>query len=242
MEAFGVPDFAWYDVTNGWQVFRNRPQQLFQAPDNMRKLYHATTLSQCRLILRDGFLVGLYHAGSKSSPAGIWGTSCPGHSVDRAPLDRGYSFHEENVDKGIVCGWDCPVVLAWDIEKETLKTHGELVDGSVIWVHKQPCGTIWDARNKPTSIWIHMSLYERFRNLPSWWHKLQEGTVVVCRSRVRFPSDLYKAGDAAPMTCGRVCAFENLRAEQWRQAGESKQWYCPTCGKFYAHCKPCTGW
>ena len=214
----------------------------------MQKLYHATTLSQCRDILRDGFRVGMCHAGTKSSPAGIWGCSHPGHSVDRAPLCRGYSFQTENDDdKGIVCGWDCPVVFAWDIEEWRLRTHDLLSDGTRILVHKQPCGTIWDARDRPTSIWIHTGLFERFRNLPSLWHTLQDGTAVACRSKRRrstskTPSDLYTAGDAAPMTCGRVCAFANLKAENWKKAGKSRQWYCPTCGQLYAQGKPCTGW
>ena len=209
----------------------------------MAKLYHATTLSQCRLILQGGFKVGLHHAGTKSSPAGIWGCSHPGHSVDRAPLERGYSFDaDESVDRGIVCGWDCPVVLAWDIERASLEDHVLLSDGTYVWVHKQPCGTFWDARKRPTSIWIHISLYKRFVELPSWWRKLQEGTAVVCRSKKGTPSDLYKAGDASPMTCGRVCSFDRLQEENWTQANESKRWYCPSCGRLYAQNKPCTGW
>ena len=92
-------------------------------------------------------------SGSKSSAAGIWGCSRPGHSVDRAPLDRGYSFHAKNVvGKSIWC---------WDIEKESLRTHTTPLDGTCIWVHKQPCGTVWDARNRPTSIWIHSGVYIR---------------------------------------------------------------------------------
>ena len=242
VQAFGIPDFQWSDIRDGWQVFRNRPWQMFSAPDNMEKLYHATTLSQCRDILHDGFKVGLEHTGSISSPAGIWGCSHPGHSVNRAPLHRGYSFHAENCDKGIVCGWDCPVVFAWDIETQMLKTHAVLADGSCVWVHKQPCGTIWDARSRPTSIWISMSLYHHLLKLPSVWHELQEGTMVVCRSRDKKPSDLYRAGDAAPMTCGRVCAFEQLGAEQWKKARASRQWYCPTCAERCGQSKPCTGW
>ena len=106
--------------------------------------------------------------------------------------------------------------------------------------HKQQCGTAWDARNRPTSIWIHIGMYNRFNELRAWWPKLQEGTAVVCRSRLKFPSDLYKAGDAAPMTCARVCSVEKLNAEGWQQAVASEQWRCPSCGELSAHCKPCT--
>ena len=207
----------------------------------MEKLYHATTLSQSRCILQEGFRVGLCHEGSISSPAGIWGCSHPGHSVDRAPLDRGYSFHAEDLDNGIVCGWDCPVVFAWDIEKDALKTHEKLPDCSFIWVHEQQCGTRWDARGRPTSSWIPVSLYSRFLDIPSCWRELQEGTVIVCRARAKKPSDLYKAGNAAPMSCGRVCAFENLEAERWKKATKSRQWYCPTCGSFKAQSMPSMG-
>ena len=237
---FGVTDFRWSRPIDNWIVFRNSPQQQLLAY-NMRTLYHATTLSQCRLMLQEGFRVGLYHAGSKSSAAGIWGCSCPGHSVDRAPLARGWSRGAENVaDKDIVCGWDCPVVLAWAIHKDALKTHSVLVDGTRIWVHKQPGGTRWDVRGRRTSIWIHRGLFKRFMELPSWWPKLQEGTAVACRSRCEKPTDLYKAGDAAPMTCARVCSFEKLEAEGWKKASGTGQWYCRSCGELYARCKPCT--
>ena len=56
----------------------------------------------------------------------------------------------------------------------------------------------------------------------------------------RSPSDLYKAGDAAPMTCARVCSFEKLEAEGWKKASGTGQWYCRSCGELYARCKPCT--
>ena len=99
---------------------------------------------------------------------------------------------------------------------------------------------IIDARNRPTWIWIHISMYNRFRELPSWWPRLQEGSAVVCRSRLRTPSDLYEAGKASPMTCARVCSVERLGAEGWRRAGGSKQWRCPACDELHARCKPCT--
>ena len=55
--------------------------------------------------------------------------------MDRAPLERGLSYHAKNVaDKGIVCGWDGPVVFAWDLEKESVHTHKRLFDGTQIWV------------------------------------------------------------------------------------------------------------
>ena len=214
VETFGVPDFKWYLFRNGWIVFRNRSEPLLTAPNDMEKLYHATTLSQSRDILQDGFRVGLYHAGSASSPAGIWGSSHPGHSIDRAPVARGYSCHTDNDDKNILCGWDCPVVFAWDIEEWRLQTHEMLYDGTRILVHKQPCGTTWNTRDRPTSIWFHIALYERFKILPTLWHTLQEGTAVVCRSESKKPSDLYKAGHAAPMTCGRVCPIDQLETEK----------------------------
>ena len=241
MEAFGVPDFAWRDRRDGWMIFRNRSESLLVAPPGMKKLYHGTTLTQCRDILQWGFRVGMCHTGSRSSPAGIWGCSVPDHCLDRAPLKRGSSYLASNhADRGIVCGWDCPVVLAWDLEDEKARTHETLSDGSRIWVHKQCCGTIWDARNRPTSIWIHEDLYERFVRLPSWWPMLQNGAAVACRTRYKQPSDLYKAGDAAPMSCGRVCVVEELKAQGWTRARKTKQWYCRSCGIPKDQVRPCT--
>ena len=241
-EAFGVPDFAWCDRSKaGWLILRNRPAPMLATPPGMQKLFHGTTLAQCQEILQSGFFVGMCHEGSMSSPAGIWGCSVPEHCVDRAPLDRGYSHAATNrLDRGIVCGWDYPVVFAWDLEEERVRKHETLSDGSQICVHKQPCGTIWDARNRPTSIWIHEDLYDRFCRLPSWWPKLQSGAVVACRSRHMQPFDLYQAGNAAPMTCARVCVFEELKANGWRKARESKQWRCPSCDNLKDQGKPCT--
>ena len=110
-EAFGVPDFAWCDRRAGWVIFRNRSESLLVTSPGMKKLYHGTTLTQCRDILQGGFSVGMFHKGSLSSPAGIWGCSVPEHCVDRTPLNRGYSRLTTNrADKDIVSGWDCPVV------------------------------------------------------------------------------------------------------------------------------------
>ena len=241
--CFGVPDFAWVDICYGWQVFRNRPEQLFSAPDNCKKLYHATTLSQCRLILDGGFQIGLHHEGTISSAPGIWGCSHPGHALNRACLDRGWSYTAKApADNGVVCSWDCPVVFGWDFEEDSLQRHRTLSDGTYVWVHKQPYGTIWNARQRPTSIWLNFALFKRFHELPALWHHLERGTAIVCRSRWQSPRDLYRCGHASPMTCGRVCDVDELHEKQWKRAAASKQWFCPDCGRLLEQGKPCTGW
>ena len=145
-EMFGVSDFQWMTLSGGgWQVFHNRPPQFSANPDSTVKLYHGTTLNQCRTILNEGFRVGLHFKGSESSPTGIWGCSAPGHCIDRVPLSRGYSFNTKNVlDRDVLCGWDCPVVLAWIVEKAGVGLHKVLADGTEVWVYKLLCGSIWD--------------------------------------------------------------------------------------------------
>ena len=83
--------------------------------------------------------------------------------------------------------------------------------------------------------WIHMALYERFNMIPLWWSQLRHGAFVACRSSWWSPEDLYSAGHSAPMTCGRVCLTMNLKRDGWVKAGDSKQYYCPTCAR-----GPCT--
>lgn len=155
-EIFGVPDFRWMRFTGAWQVFCNRLEQLSATPGFTNKLYHVATLAQCKNILHEGIRVGLEHPGSKSSQAGIWGCNHPGQSMDRAPLSRGYTF---------LRGWDCPIVLARIIDERHLKTHDTLSDGTCIWVHKLPCGTIWNARviQKSSSSVAHAATGNRGR-------------------------------------------------------------------------------
>ena len=247
LEAFGIPAFKWSsDEENGWRAFHNREDMLIEAPNGMKKLFHATTLYQCRDILSDGFCVGMYHMGSKSSPAGIWGCENPGHCLDRCPLRRGFSYQAVNEgDRLIMCGWDCPVVLAWNIDKRRIRTHGDPLkdeNRTRVLVHPLPSGSIWNVRDRPTSIWIHKDLYERFKNLPKEWGRLLDGTAVACRSKIQYPWDLYEAGKASPMICGRVCDVANLQEANWSRAINSDQWYCPTCGYLrYQKNKPCTG-
>ena len=243
MQCFGVRDFAWFCDTISWRVFRNCSDPLFLPPAHCHKFYHGTTLSQCREILQNGFQIGMHHAGTKTSPVGIWGTSHPGHSVERVCLRRGYSYTSENpADKQVICGWDVPVVLAWDIDKDECQSHRKLQDGTIVWVHKQPCNSIWNARERPTEIWIHRELYQRFHKLPDHWRHLQDGTAVACRSRRRFPEeDLYMCGHASAMTCARVCPFVSLHEAGWKQASATKQWRCPCCDILWNQGKPCTG-
>ena len=116
-----------------------------------------------------------------------------------------------------------------------LKKHQKHPDGSQVVVHRQQAGSIWEVRQRPTSIWIHMALYERFIMIPFWWSQLRHGAFVACRSRWRSPEDLYGAGHSAPMICGRVCLTMNLKAHGWVKARDTKQYYCPTCAR-----GPCT--
>ena len=232
MEAFGVDDFEFGRAAQGWVIFSNRdPKDVDKhAGGNCYSklmLYHATTLQQCRKILTEGvFRVGLYHKSSKSSPAGIWGTTDPGHSVDRAPLSRGWSCRNRNdEDRNILCGWDCPIVLAWSVERRLLYKHKTLNDAASTRVYclTAPCNTRWDVRGRATEIWIHNELYRRFRDLPSVWKELQQGGVVACRSRQAKPYDLYRAGNASPMTCARICKVEELHEQGWIQVNKTKQ-------------------
>ena len=53
-------------------------------------------------------------------------------------------------------GWDAPVIFAWNIKKQLLKTHSTLNDGTRVSVHKMQRDTVWDVRHRVTSIWVHI--------------------------------------------------------------------------------------
>ena len=249
--AFGCPDFEWVvkqeatsqglqwsrsGNTDHWIVYCNRPQRHHRRHDE-RILYHATTLSQCHAICETHFDVGRYHAGSASSPCGIWGTSEPGHSVDRVPLKRGWSCDREREPS--MCGWDCPVAFGWLFKKHEITSHKQLATGTV-YVHKLPCGTEWNVLERYTEIWVHAGLWDRFRLLSDHWHSLVLRQSVACRSRLGCPQDLYTAGDASPMTCARVCSVSNCATQHWHIANNSEQYRCNCCDLSSTSCRPCT--
>jgi hypothetical protein len=247
VDAFECGNFRWMDsspsgrpnwvVFYNWDPLQQRPRTFDASESDAVKLYHGTTLSQCQTILAEGFSVGLHHKGSKSSPCGIWGCDSPGHAFDRVPLSRGWSTI---ASEDIVCGWDCPVAFGWSFPSHALMTHKHLQTGKV-YVHKLPQGTLWDVNARRTEIWIHRGLFERFKVLPTAWVFLLHGHAVVCRARLGTPSDLYRAGHSAPMTCGRICDVREWEAEGWQKASDSKQFFCPSCRHNSLLCRPSTG-
>ena len=187
---------------------------------------------KCRQILEYGFDVGCKHAGSKSSPPGIWGTDDPGHSFGRAPEER--LFFPPRKHFG---GWDVPVALRMEFP-QPLKTHRSLVTGRVL-VAPMPRGTRYSVGSR-TQIWLHKGLYERFIILPSHWAGLLSGQLLACRARRGCPWELYASGMASPMTCARACRYDDAVRSGWQRANATKQWRCFQCDASYALCRPCT--
>ena len=123
-QAFGCPDFKWRRSQGGsrgaWAVLCN-----FKDPVELGgvMVYHATTLSQCHTICDEGFKVGKWHKGTKSSPCGIWGCDDPGHSFDRCPLTRGWTWSANRSDTSVpMCGWNCPVAFAGSFPQDAFHT------------------------------------------------------------------------------------------------------------------------
>ena len=205
-----------------WTIFCNRDYELPNKPE--ADLYHATTLWQCQLIMQEGFKVGMYHPGSKSSPKGVWGCDQPGHAVDRCPLSRGWSH---NASELAVSGWDCPVVIR--TQSLHLKTHKYLENQKArVRVHKSQAALLPLCKHH-TEIWIHQNLFARFRELSTKWAALESGKLVVCRARRYYPQDLWKAGHNAPMTCGRTCIANDWQSSLWVIANETRQLRCYFC-------------
>jgi len=236
MQLFGTLDFAQYRETydKRWIVFRNHGTSLSIGTETTRH-FHGTTLYQCRNILSRGFHVGMCHRGSSSSPCGVWGCDAPGHAFDRTPLMRGQTGRSASG----ISAWDCPVALCWYFDTAKVHTHKRLVTGTV-QVVKLPVDSLFDVRGTLTQIWVHRTLYERFRELPRHWPALRAGRLVACRARLAYPDDLYRSGDASPMTCGRVVAVESDEFQIWVKASSTKQYRCPWCEGLYKRCRPCT--
>ena len=71
--------------------------------------------------------------------------------------------------------------------------------------------------------------FSKNATLQNCWPQLKDGTMVACRSRERDPNNLYRCGDAHPMTCGRATYAHQLRTGCWRRAQGSREWICPAC-------------
>jgi hypothetical protein len=237
-KLFGTPRFRHYEHDCNWIVFRNNVR-VVDCPPNYLRHFHGTTLSQCQYLLKDGFAVGLYHAGSQSSPCGIWGCSQRGDCYDRAHLRRGWSFDNEGQIMG---GWDCPVVFCWFVREHDLYNHKRLRNGTVVRVLKEPPRQVCTFTAKYTEIHIHMPIYARFKQLPSHWADLQQGRSVVCRACIEHPEDLYCAGEGShPMTCARVVSTVSAQSQGWLCANSTHQYRCPECDRLHSQCLPCTG-
>ena len=235
-ELFDVQHFRWLRREGNWLIVMKQDQALFADPQHdSLDHYHGTTVHQCRLILQDGFHVGKFHHGSKTFPAGIWGTNNPGHSYDRTPLTRGWSWRREFA----VSGWDCPVVFRWVFHRHEL-THRVRVGTGMKSVFQLPRGETFDVCSRPMEIWLNMDVYCRFRSISTHWDDLRLGNFVICRARRCHPEDIWSAGNAAPMTCGRVVDTRSLEFNRWFKANGTRQYRCPTCDCNYQNGNPCT--
>lgn len=233
--AFGCGKFKFMLPQNSmWVTFSTCPG-LLMAHDGQQKLFHSTTLDQARSMCTSGlFNVGSFHAGSSTSPCGIWGCDVPGHAVDRAALCRGWS---KSNGEPVVCGWDCPVVFAWLFPAEEISLHKHLGTGEV-YVFKQPPGSRWPIFGRAVEIWVPASMYESMNLLPTKLDHLLNGMLIVCRARRWHPEDLWKAGKGCAMTCARTCETDLCIASGWKRAKATAVWTCPRCQERMKYCLP----
>ena len=237
----GVDDFYFrYDDHDGgddpWVILSNRSVRL--RPNHLQeRFYHGTTLAQAYSIMQEGFIVGLYHKGTTSSPCGVWGCSEAPATFDRVHIARGYVK-----ESGFIGPWDQPVSLCWVFSSASLTMHKQLKRGACVKVLKKAAGLRLDIRNMPTEIFFNVKISDNFQQLPSVWDELRLGARLVCRARRNEPlPDIMNCGNASPMTCARTTLFHDAAGRGWVRAKSTGQWRCPACARNYAECVPCTG-
>ena len=243
LAMFGVDAFEYYRRTESrnWIVFSNREHTKSPSIQNEHlhqlRFFHGATLSQCHIILPEGFQVGLHRRNAtRQHPSGIWGCTHPSMALDRAPLTRGWSINREPA----ISAWDTPVAICWDVNREDVKICKEFRCGELKMVIRYPVDQrveILDSWAR-TEIWIQCAVYKHFATLQNCWPQLKDGTIVACRSRERDPDSLYRCGDAHPMTCGRATYAHQLRTGCWRWAQGSREWICPACYVQQLSCQP----
>ena len=236
----GVADFIFrFDDDDGgdhpWVILSNRNVRL--RPDHFQeRFYHGTTLAQAYDIMRSGFIVGMHHKGTTSSPCGVWGCSEAPATFDRVHIARGWVKESDYIGP-----WDQPVSLCWVVPSASLTKHKQLERGVCVKVLKKKLGHRLDIRNTPTEIFFNVNISDNFGKLPSVWVGLRLGTRLLCRTRRCEPDDIRNCGNASPMTCARTTLFDDAADNGWVRAQNSGQWRCSACARNYAECVPCTG-
>ena len=190
-----------------------------------RAHYHGTTLSSIRPIRLQGF--------ETSEPAhgcgrGIWGITMAaveghdvGHALERTKLRKGWLEHDQYLN-----GWTAPVVIGMKPPIEELKLHHAIGCPPCrvqLWKREARVVTVW---GMPFEVYLHLPSFLRFRELPENYASLNASTHVLCCSRLGQPE---AALDCPRVTCGKTCKFEDLHAEGWHRAKESKLWFCKQC-------------
>ena len=229
--VFGCPEFCHVAACGGWCVISNHnmtsPVSIYSSDTDSIRLYHGTTLHQARSILQLGFYLGKYHTGTKTHPCGLWGTDHPGHSLDRSPLMRGWSFTGEPTHH--LSGWDCPVALCFTARRSSLKVLR--FDGWRKLCLRGTPGTMLNVRSLRLEIWINRKLYANFNTLTDVWHRIKEGELYVCRARTQCPEDLYNCGSCKAMTCGSYVESRIAYQSGWTRTTNSGQWRCSRCAQ-----------
>ena len=105
MAFLGSSDFQYYRYTeNGhWCVFSTKPFPAGSRPQISSESgyvshFHGTTLWQAWQIIEQGFRISFYKEGTITSPLGLWGTTHPGDSLDRAHVARGWTCQRTTLD------------------------------------------------------------------------------------------------------------------------------------------------
>ena len=244
-DFFGTPSFLFWSMSMNrkWCVFSNiafkaTPEIPVGAIDSNGeiKFFHGTCLSSCYNILSEQvFRVGLWrNVGSKQHPTGIWGCSHPGHSLDRAPLVRSWSFGRESK----ISQWDVPVAMLLPFRQSEFRAVQPFASGHQRMVIPFDGGTQVSLGGLPIQVWIHYDLYSNFAALNRHWDSVANFSRVACRALPNKPRSLYRCGDSCPMTCGRTIQLDAAPEHGWTVGTKSRRWQCPQCSVQSTLCHP----
>ena len=216
-QMFGCRNFfPFYSVDGIWYVFH------VDSSSRRATFFHGCTLWELWQILEDGvWKAGLWGG----SPLAVWGATTPSAALDRSAAARGYA--QTLSPCGIPNGWDSPVAIGFAFDDTSklgfhkkLKNDVDLLRWSTTGRRTVPLGEL-----PIVSLHIVEPHYNRLQELHTHWSDLEEGTLVLCRSRRCHPEDFFKSGHGNSWSCGRVTAYPNECG--WMNSG--KRWRCPIC-------------
>ena len=214
-QMFGCSNFfPFYSVDGIWYVFH------VDSSSRRATFFHGCTLWELWQILQDGvWKAGLW--GGK--PLAVWLAATPSAALDRAAATRGYA----KTVNGIPNGWDSPVAIGFAFDDTSKPGLHKKLKNDVDLRRWLTSGRRMVALDELPIVSLHIvePHYNRLQELHTHWSDLEEGTLVLCRSRRWHPEDFFKSGHGE-WSCGRVTAYPHELG--WMQSNNGR-WRCPIC-------------